>query len=436
MDYRQEPQDIAAEKSIIGAMLIDKDTIGDVMRILQPSDFFNEQNHDIYGTIIDMYNKNEVVDIVTVSNRMNAPQLVTQLSDLAVSIPTVANAKHYAGIVKGKSIRRQVIKAAMEVIDASYEGHYESLTDYRNDVLAKMDIQIKDSNIEKRHIRHIVTETIAQIEERYGREDKNMKYYGIPWLDKHTGGAVDGEMTILAARPSCGKTAFSLQVALHMAYRNKHVAIFSLEMNRHVLVERLFAHISAVNLQKIRYAKNLDEIDFKAIIEASTDIASMNINIFDSVHNVEEIRSVCRDLKNKGQLDYVVIDYLQLCGSIKRTSGATELVSHISRSFKLMTLEFEIPFLVLSQLNRENQKENKMPKLTDLRQSGSLEQDTDNVFFLHDPDYGDAEESAKEKREIQIIIAKQRNGEKDIFNKIIFEPSSQRFMELTGRDIR
>jgi len=436
MEYRQEPHDKKAEQAIIGAMLVDKDTIGTVLPILQTTDFFTEQHQDIYATIVDMYNKGEAVDIVTVSSRMNSPEIASYLSDIAVSIPTVANVKHYAGIVKGKSIRRQIIKAAMEVIDVSYEGHYENLTDYCNDVMEKMDVKVKDNKAERQQIKHIVMETIEKIEERYKREDSNMKYYGIPWLDKHTGGAVDGEMTILAARPSCGKTAFSLQVALHMAYRNKHVAIFSLEMNRHVLVERLFAHISAVNLQKIRYAKNLDEIDFKAIIEASTDIASMNINIFDSVHNVEEIRSVCRDLKNKGQLDYVVIDYLQLCGSIKRTSGATELVSHISRSFKLMTLEFEIPFLVLSQLNRENQKENKMPKLTDLRQSGSLEQDTDNVFFLHDPDYGEAEESAKEKREIQIIIAKQRNGEKDIFNKIIFEPSSQRFMELTGRDIR
>jgi replicative DNA helicase len=430
VEYRQEPQDKQAEQAVIGVMLISRDAIGDVLRILQPSDFFDEQHQDICRIIFDMYSRNEAVDIVTVSERMNSKDMAVYLSDLVVAVPTTANIRYYAGIVKSKSIRRQYIKAAQDVIDISFDGYYETLTEYQNDVMSRMDIKVRDDNQEKHQIQKIVIETFDKIEERYKKTDKELASYGIPWLDRKTGGAVDGEMTILAARSSVGKTALALQIALHMAYKNKHIAMFSLEMNRHILTERLIANVSNVNLQKIRYSKDLDDIDFQAIAEAVGVVGGLNIRLFDDVYQVEEIKGVCRNLKNKGELDYVIVDYLQLCGSVKKLTGATEVVSHVSRTLKLMALELEIPMLVLSQFNRENQRTNSVPQLTDLRQSGSIEQDADNVLFLHDPQYGEIETEERQQREIQLIIAKQRNGPKDVFTRIIFEPASQRFMEI------
>ncbi|HZK27364.1 MAG TPA: DnaB-like helicase C-terminal domain-containing protein, partial [Thermoclostridium sp.] len=370
-------------------------------------------------------------DIITVCNALSAnAEMIEYITNLAAMVPTTANVNHYANIVKAKSIRRQYIQAAKDIIDLSYDGNYDNLTDYRNDILAKVDIPINDEKRETSSISDIALETLQDIENTKNRSDAERKYYGIKWLDEKTGGAHDGELTILAARPSVGKTAFALQVAINMAFRNNKVAIFSLEMNRRILMKRLIANLSGVDLQKINYAKDLDEIDFKAMTEAAAELAQLPIRIYDKCFRVEEIRGICRELKNAEGIDYVIVDYLQLCETLKRTANKNDLVSSMSRTFKLMTLEFDIPIMVLSQLNRENERDNKKPKLVNLRDSGSIEQDADNVFFLHDEQAGQYSETDIDlPKRIELIIAKQRNGERNKSHDIAFLLKRQMFKE-------
>ena len=437
MDFRLPVQDLQAEKSILGSMLIDNTVLSSVFKSLNPEDFVQEEHSAIYKTCRELFDKNKPVDIVTVQNALKADiGMLEYITNMAEGVPTTANVMHYVGIVKDKSVRRKYIKAAQDVIDVSYDGKYESTIDFKNDVLQKMDIEVFDSKKEKTHIKDVAIETLGLIEERYNRKEADKKYYGLEWLDKMTGGAHDGELTLLAARPSVGKTALALQFGLNMAYRDNKIAIFSLEMSRNNLSERLISNMSGINSKKIRYAKSLEETDWTVINEALQELVTMDISIYDNMKNVEDIRATCRDLKNTSELDFVIIDYLHLCDTNKKYNGSTERISHLSRQCKLMTMEFKIPFLVLSQLNRANEHDNRRPRLSDLRQSGSLEQDADNVIFLHDENYGKYTQSTPGfATPIEIIIAKQRNGERDIYNEIGFKKEIQRFTEyLTEKE--
>lgn len=435
MDYRIPPQNIEAEEGVLASLLLDKDILPEIIPILKADDFYKEEHKAIYQTIADLYNSHKTIDVITVSDKMGG-NWIEYFTRIVINVPTPQNAKYYAGIVKGKAIRREYIDRAKQVIDLAYDGHYENIIDFRNDILQKMDVEIRDSQKEESAISEIVGPTLKKIEQRYNSKDPGKMKYGYAWLDKMTGGAHNSELTILAARPSVGKTTFASNVGTKIAYRGNAVAMFNLEMDKENLVERMFANEGSVDSQRIRYGKTLDDADWDKLGSASGEIGELKIRIYDNVFRVEEIRSECRNLKNKGELDFVIVDYLQLVETMKKTTGTTDRVSYLSRQFKLLAKELKVPIWLLSQLNRANEHDNRRPKLIDLRDSGSIEQDADNVFFLHDANYGKyGEDKDDETVPIELIIAKQRNGKRDIFTEIGFRKTMQRFTEVENEKV-
>jgi replicative DNA helicase len=398
-----------AEKAVLASIIIDKNKINTVLKLLTPDDFYNEVHKNIYKAILDLYNDNTPVDIITLSNKGFE---ITFIASLIDNLTTSEGVTHYAQIVKGKSIRRRYHDVGQDIQQMALNGEYENITDFKNDIMQKVDIEIIDKK-SRNNITNIVCDAVMTIERRAeGIEDNGLKY-GLKWLDNWTGGAKSNELTILAARPSVGKTSLALQIAINIATRNKYVAVFSLEMGEEQLIERMICNISGVSLTKIRSGIGLTKDDWDKINQASGVISAIHINIIDDVFKSEEIRAECRSLRNKKELDFVVIDYLQLCESMKKTGNETERLSSLSRQFKLLNKELKVPILLLSQLNRDNEKDNRKPLLKDLRGSGSIEQDADNVLFLHDPNTGDYEENEKRVDELMLIIAKQRSGERD-----------------------
>ena len=415
-----------AEQSILGAILINNNILDELD--LKPEDFYNKFHIDIFNTIKDLRNNNTPADLVTIADKL--PDSVEYVSNLMMCVPTTSNAKHYARMIKGKSIRRQVIRAAEEVIDMAVNGIYENITTFQNDVMQKLDFKVEDKH--KSKIQDIAIRALELIDERYNRKTDYNLAYGLPWLDKKTGGAHNSELTILAARPSVGKTALAQQFAYHVATKDNTIAIFNLEMSADQLIERWISHLSKIPVHDLRYAKSLKDSDFTSINEAVSHMIKKNIFIYDTVFRVEEIRSICRGLK---KLDYVVIDYLQLMESGVK-GNKNDQVSHMSRQLKLMAKEFNIPILVLSQLSRANDKDKREPRLSDLRDSGSIEQDADNVMFLHDSNYGEYALDETSLREIKLIIAKQRNGQRDIYCDLGFRANTQTFTEVTNENER
>ena len=423
------PQNIEAEEGLLASLLLDKDLIPEIQ--LTPDDFYKEDHQTIYQTITDLYNSHNPVDVITVSDKLGSEWLEYFVS-ITSNIPTTQNAKHYASIIKGKSIRRKYIEQAKKVIDMAYDGQYETVTDFCNDVLQTMDVDVKDKKQEESQICNVVTNTLNIIEGRYKDTNPSKMLYGFPWLDKMTGGAHSSELTILAARPSVGKSALANNIAVNIASKGNAIAIFNLEMDKENLIERMLASEGNVDSQRIRYGKTLDDDDWARLGVVAGMVGGYKINLFDNIFKLEDIRAKCRTLKNKGILDFLVIDYLQLVDTSKKTTGNTDRVSYLSRQFKLLAKEFKIPVWLLSQLNRANEHDNRRPKLIDLRDSGSIEQDADNVMFLHDENYGKYTDDMDDKAvPIELIIAKQRNGKRDVYSEIGFKKNTQKFMEVT-----
>jgi len=434
MEYRIPPQNIEAEEGVIASLLSDKELLPEILPMLTAEDFYREDLQNIYQIIVDIFNSHKPVDIITVSDKLGMGHL-EYFANITNRLTTPQNAKYYAGIVKGKSIRRQYIDRAKRIIDLAYEGQYDTVTDFKNDVLQQIDIDIKDHTKEQNTIEYVVNSTLNKIEGRYKNTNPSKLLYGFPWLDKMTGGAHNSELTIIAARPSIGKTAFSSNVAINIASKGNSVAMFNLEMDKESLIERTLANESGVDGQRIRYGKTLTDDDWAKLGMVGAEISSYKINLYDTVFKLEDIRAECRSLKNKNKLDFIVVDYLQLVDTTKKTTGNTDRVSYLSRQFKLMAKEFKVPIWLLSQLNRSNEHDNRRPKLIDLRDSGSIEQDADNVIFLHDENYGKYTEDMDDKTvPIELIIAKQRNGKRDVYKEIGFRKSVQRFMELEVRN--
>lgn len=415
-----------AEKAVLASIIIDNKKINTVIKILNSEDFYNDIHKGIYTAVLDLYNDNTPIDIITISHKGFD---ITYVANLIDAITTSESVMYYAQIIKGKSIRRKYIEVGIEIQQMALNGEYENIVDFKNDVMQKVDIEIMDRK-SKRDISSIVCDAVMAIERRFEGLDDNGLKYGLTWLDNWTGGAKANELTVLAARPSVGKTALALQFALNIASKNRYVAIFSLEMGEEQLIERMICNISGVSLTKIRSGVNLSNDDWGKVSKASGIISAMKINIYDVISKIEEIRAECRTLKNKNELDFVVIDYLQLCETMKKSGNETERLSNLSRQFKLLNKELKVPVLLLSQLNRENEKNDRKPLLKDLRGSGSIEQDADNVFFLHDPNSGEYDDKGNNNNEIQLIIAKQRSGERDKFtsDKVKFIKNTQRWV--------
>lgn len=412
------PSDIEAEQAVLGSMLTDKDAVIAAIEVLKPEDFYREDNKTIYIAILSLYNRAEPVDIITLKSELTSMGKfdsiggLEYLAELPEKVPTTANVDKYIKIVEEKSILRSLIKTANEIIDLGYDPT-EDVEDIMDGAEKKI-FNILQSKNQKGYtpIKDILIETFAQIEQLYNQKQH---ITGIPTgfadLDYKTAGLHGSDLVLVAARPAMGKSAFALNIATNAAVRAKvPVAIFSLEMSKEQMVNRILCSEAMVDSNKVRTGK-LDEQDWTKLASALGPLSEADIYIDDTPGiNVMEIRAKCRKLKLEKGLGLVVIDYLQLIqGSNKRGGSREQEIAEISRSLKILAKEIDVPVIALSQLSRApEQRPDHRPMLSDLRESGSIEQDADMVIFLYRDDYYN--EDSEKKNIAEVIMAKHRAG--------------------------
>ena len=412
------PHDLEAEQAIIGSMLTDKDAVISSIEVLKEEDFYREDNRTIYSAILNLYNRAEPIDIITVKAELESMGKFEQvggleyLAELPEKVPTTANAMKYIKIVEEKSTLRRLIKTANEIIELGYSPT-EEVDDIMENAEKKIFNIMQDKN-QKGYtaMKDILVENFTKLEELYNRKQH---ITGVPTgfteLDYRTAGLHESELILIAARPAMGKSAFALNIAANAAIKaNTPVAIFSLEMSKEQMVNRILCSEAMVDSNKVRTGK-LEEDDWTKLAEAIGPLSEAEIYIDDTPGiSVMEIRAKCRKLKLEKNIGLVVIDYLQLVqGSNKRNGSREQEISEISRSLKILAKEIGVPVIALSQLSRAvEQRPDHRPMLSDLRESGAIEQDADIVMFLYRDDYYNPD---SEKKDIaEVIIAKHRGG--------------------------
>lgn len=411
------PHSIEAEQSVLGAMLVDKEAINTSVEIIRPDDFYKEANREIFEAIIVLFNKNEPVDLITLSEELkrrgNLENTggVTYLANLSSSVATTANTKFYCKIVEEKSILRRLIKSSDEIMTKAYED-----TEEINAILEKAEKNIFDITQGSHRqgfspISEVLLTSFAQIEERAANKGGITGLTtGFTDLDNKLSGLQKSDLVLLAARPSMGKTAFGINIATNSALKgNAKVAVFSLEMSKEQLVQRIISATAHVDLQKI-ISGNLVDDEWIQVVNSMGPLSQMGIYIDDTAGiSLMELKAKCRRLKIEKGLDLVLIDYLQLMSLDGRQESRQQEISAISRGLKSLAKEMECPVLALSQLSRAPElRSDHRPILSDLRESGAIEQDADIVMFLYRDEYYNQE---SEKKNIgELIIAKHRNG--------------------------
>lgn len=412
------PHDIEAEQAVLGSMLTDKDAVIAAMESLKPDSFYREDDKAIYEAMQNLYNRAEPIDLITLKNELETMSKLEQvggleyLANLPEKAPTSANVQKYISIVEEKSMLRTLIKTANELVDLGY-----SQTEDVEDIMDHAEKKIFDIMQNKNQkgytpIKDVLVESFTKLEELYNRKQH---VTGVPTgfvdLDYRTAGLHGTELIILAARPAMGKTAFVLNIAANAAIRgNTGVAIFNLEMSKDQLVNRMLCSEAMVDSNKMRTGK-LEEDDWTKLASAIGPLSEANIFIDDTPGiTVMEIRTKCRKLKLEKNIGLVIIDYLQLItGNSKKGGSREQEISEISRSLKILAKELNVPIIVLSQLSRAvEQRPDHRPMLSDLRESGAIEQDADIVMFLYRDDVYNKE--SEKKNIAEVIIAKQRGG--------------------------
>lgn len=417
MEQRIPPHSIEAEKSVLGAALLSKDALYDIMENVKAEDFYDGNHREIFKAIFDLSKRNVPVDALTVSeelNKRNSLNMVggrAYIASLSAGTPTTANAGEYANIVAEKASLRNLITTADDIVVKGYEGSMEAnqLLDYAESGI--FEISQKRQKGKYTHIKDVLLNNIDIID-KAAQMDGGLTGVttGFRELDNKTSGLQKSDLIILAARPAMGKTAFALSLTLNAAVKgNASVMIFSMEMSKEQLGQRLLSMQSKVEMQKLKTGK-LERRDWDDINMALGVLSSANINIDDTAGiNIMEMKSKCRRLKAEEGLDLVVIDYLQLMTPEGKADSRTQEISVISRNLKLLARELDCPVIVLSQLSRApEQRTDHRPMLSDLRESGSIEQDADIVVFLYRDDYYN--EDSDSPGECEVIVAKQRSG--------------------------
>jgi len=415
---RMPPQNIEAEQAVLGAIFLESSALTLASEILIPEDFYRASHQKIFNAMLKVADKGEPVDLVTVTAELADAKMleeiggVSYLSELANSVPTAANVEYYARIVEEKSILRRLIRTATAIAQEGYtrEDEIDSLLNEAEKRI--MEVSQRKNAGAFQNIKDILVQTYDNIEMLHNRKGE---ITGIPTgfteLDRMTAGFQRSDLIIVAARPSVGKTAFALNIAQNVATKtDENVAIFSLEMSAQQLVMRMLCAEGNINAQNLRTGKLTPE-DWGKLTMAMGSLSNAGIYIDDTPGiRISEIRAKCRRLKQESGLGMVLIDYLQLIqGSGRNRENRQQEVSEISRSLKALARELEVPVIALSQLSRGvEQRQDKRPMMSDIRESGSIEQDADIVAFLYRDDYYDKE--SENKNIIEIIIAKQRNG--------------------------
>lgn len=413
------PHSIEAEQAVVGAMLMDKEAILTSSEIISGADFYQSAYGVVFEAIVEIYNEGKPVDLVTLQSRLKEKDVPAEISslefvrDLVAAVPTSANVKYYAEIVADKAMLRRLIKLNEEIENMCYLGKEPMEAVLETTEKKVFELVQKRNTGDFVPIKQVVLNALDKIE----MASKNAgSVTGIPTgfldLDYKTAGLQNSDLILVAARPSMGKTAFVLNIAQHVAFKaQKSVAIFSLEMSKEQLVNRLFALEAQVDAQSLRTG-NLKDTDWEKLIESAGTIGKSKLMIDDTPGiSISELRSKCRKMKLEHGLDLIIIDYLQLMSG--RVGGRSESrqqeISEISRALKGVARELNVPVIALSQLSRAvEQRPDHRPMMSDLRESGAIEQDADVVMFIYRDDYYNKDTEMKNVAEI--IIAKQRNG--------------------------
>ena len=415
---RIPPHSVESEQSILGSIILDKEAIITVAETIQPMDFYKEAHKIIYESMLKLNSNNEPIDLITLieelrkEGHLDSIGGISYLTSLSTIVPTTSNVKYYANIVKEKSVMRQLIKASNEIINLGYDAS----TDVQ-EILDKAEKNIFDISQEKsgddiQPINVVLQDTFEMIEKLCtDKSEVTGITTGFEDLNKKINGLQRTDLILLAARPAMGKTAFSLNLVQNAALKgDASVAVFSLEMSKEQLVQRMLSAQSNVELSKIKTG-NLGESDWPRIIDGMAVLSEANIFIDDTPGiKISEIRSKCRRLKIEKGLDLILIDYLQLMDGEGKNENRQQEIAKISRSLKILAKELDCPVVALSQLSRSPElRKDHRPILSDLRESGSIEQDADIVMFLYRDEY--YHDDSEKKNIGEVIIAKNRHGE-------------------------
>lgn len=439
---RVPPHSIEAEQSVVGAMLMDKDAIMSASEVVSGRDFYQMSYGIIFDSIVELFNEGKPVDLITLQERLREKDVPEEISglefvrELVSAVPTSANVRYYAEIVYEKSMLRKLIKLNEEIANTCYVG-----TDSMEEILESTEKRVFEL-LQNRNtgdyvpIKEVVLNTLERIE----KASKNKGTVtgiatGFLDLDYKLSGLQPSDLVLVAARPSMGKTAFVLNIAEYVAFKSsRSVAIFSLEMSKEQLMNRLFSLESQVDSQSLRTG-NLKDSDWEKLIESAGIIGKSKLIIDDTPGiSVTELRSKCRKYKLEHGLDLVIIDYLQLMSGSAggRSDSRQQEISEISRSLKAIARELNVPVIALSQLSRAvEQRPEHRPMLSDLRESGAIEQDADVVMFIYRDDYYNKDTETPNQAEI--IIAKQRNGPIGTVN-LAWLPDYTKFANLKWQD--
>lgn len=416
----EPPNDIAAEQAVLGAVLIDQQQMDMLQERLTPASFHAVKHQKIFRRMMELAVEGDPIDMLTLVNKLTehdeavAAGGVSYLSRLSSSVPTTANTEHYAGIVLEKYLLRQSIEASMALIQqAATSGDPGKIITGLQDTATRLgDMAAPKKDFTR--LKDVLMDVYEEAEERYENRNEDRGITGLPSgfddLDRMTAGFQKSDLIIVAARPSVGKTAFALNIAQNVGVKTKEtVAVFSLEMSLRQLVQRVLCSESRVDASRMRTGY-FEDGDWEKMTNGISQLAEANVFLDDTPGlNVYEIRAKCRRLKKEHGLGMIIIDYLQLIAGRGRGDNRQQEVSEISRMLKQLARELDVPVIALSQLSRGvEQRQDKRPMMSDLRESGSIEQDADIVAFLYRDDYYDKE--SEKKNIIEIIIAKQRNG--------------------------
>ncbi|MGN1298371.1 MAG: replicative DNA helicase [Candidatus Scatovivens sp.] len=435
------PHDIEAEQAVLGCMLTDKDSVISAIEILKEDDFYREDNKTIYSAILSLYAKSEPIDIITVKAELtelgNFERVggLEYLADLPEKVPTTANIEKYIKIVEEKSMLRHLIQSANELVALGYD-ETEEVTDIM-DMAEKKIFNLSQNKSKKGYtpIKDILVSTFAELEKLSNQKGHLTGITtGFADLDYKTAGLHGSDLIILAARPAMGKSAFAINIATNAALKSKvPVIIFQLEMSKEQVTNRILCSEAMVDSNKLRTGQ-IEDSDWMKLAEASGILSEAPIYIDDTPGiSMMEIRAKCRKLKMEKDLGLIVIDYLQLVqGSGKRNASREQEISEISRSLKILAKELNVPVIALSQLSRaaEQRKDGHRPMLSDLRESGAIEQDADIVMFLYREDYYD--ENTENKNVAEVILAKHRGGSTGTVN-LAWLPNYTKFANLERR---
>ncbi len=415
---RIPPHSVEAEQSVLGSILLDKDAMISVSETLIPEDFYKEAHRVIYECMLKLYNNQSEIDLITLADELRDQGYlddiggIAYITSLSTVVPTTSNIKYYVNIVKEKSISRQLISAANDIINLGYDGSAKVEYVLENAEKKIFDISQERATNDFQPINQVISEALSMLEKLYEeKNDVTGLTTGFRDLNKKINGLQRSDLLLIAARPAMGKTAFALNLVQNAALKgDASVAVFSLEMSKEQLVQRMIASQSTVELKKIKTGTLADN-DWPRITDGMAILSGAKIHIDDTPGiKISELRSKCRKLKIEKGLDLVLIDYLQLMEGEGQNESRQQEIAKISRSLKILAKELDCPVVALSQLSRApEQRADHRPMLSDLRESGSIEQDADIVMFLYRDEYYNPD---TEKKNIgEVIVAKNRHGE-------------------------